>query len=74
MSIIPRNEIVEAFEHLDFSREMMNPMEAALDFKHMFDWSRSQRAKVFGAWAETFDGESSVDDRVSKSNLQEEMA
>ena len=73
MAILLQDEIEEAFEHLDHARTYMNPMMAGSDFKQMFDWSRSQRAKVVGAWMETFDGKSSIADRIKASNLQEEM-
>ena len=74
MAILPQDEIEKAFKHLDEARKYMNPLEAGSDFKQMFDWSRSQRAKVVGAWMKTFDGESTIADRIKASNLQEEMA
>lgn len=61
-----RNELISMFTFLDNLRESgaTNMFGAAMDLVVMFDLEKKEARAILAGWMETFDGESTVEDRV----------
>lgn len=62
-----REELTEAFEYLDELRESgrTNMLGAAEYVVDELGWERAEAPEATSLWMKTFDGESTVEDRVN---------
>lgn len=65
---LTREEMTEGFDYLDKLRESgrTNMWGATAYVEAELDWPKNEAKVVLLVWMETFDGETSVEDRVNK--------